>query len=218
MLFQLGADVEAYVVSRSVGYGPAGTALAGETAALGEPAVMMIAKEQYAVLRFLAGVLGSKRALDVGTFTGLSALAFADGMGADGRVTTIDRNPAWVDVARRHWHAAGVAERIDVRIGEAIDVLADLAADGQARYDIALLDVDKARVGEYFEQVLGMLAPGGVIMIDNAMWHGWVLDHARADTDTDGMRRFNERVAADARLEAVLLPIADGLWLVRRRG
>ena len=218
MRFQLEPAMEEYVVSRSSGYGPAGAALVAATAALGEPAVMMIAKEQYAFFRVLAGMPGCRNVLDVGTFTGLSALAFADGMVRGGRVVTIDRNAAWADIARTHWTAAGVADRIDVRIGEAIDVLAALAAHAETRFDLIFLDVDKARVPEYFELALALLAPGGLVMVDNALWHGWVRDPARNDADTQGMREFNDRIGSDGRVDAALLPIADGLWLIRRRG
>jgi predicted O-methyltransferase YrrM len=216
MFFQLDSDVERYVLSHSVGYGASGTALVDESAALGDPAVMLLGKEQYPLFRFLAGMLGSKRALDVGTFTGLSALAFAQGMGPTGRVVTIDRSAEWVAVAKRHWASAGVDDRIDARIGEADAVLRALAAEG-ARFDIAFLDVDKARTSEYFEATVGLLASDGLIMVDNTFWHGWVLDQNRNDQDTAGMRSFNDRIAKDERFEAVVLPIADGLTMVRRR-
>jgi caffeoyl-CoA O-methyltransferase len=217
MCFQLEAEMERYVVAHSESYGSSGKALVDETAALGEPAVMMIAKEQYALLRGLTELLGCKHALDIGTFTGLSALAFAEGVGPGGQVTTIDRNPAWVEIAQKHWASAGVRERIDVQIGEASDRLHELAANPEARFDIAFLDVDKARTREYFEQTLNLMAPGGLMLVDNALWHGWVLDDAHTDADTEGMRRFNEEVANDSRVKAVLLPIADGMWLIRRR-
>ena len=124
---------------------------------------------------------------------------------------------AWRDVRRKHWIAAGVANRIDARIGEAADVLRELAANPAERFDIAFLDVDKARVAEYFEATLALLAPDGLVMVDNTLWHGWVLDGTRTDPDTDGMRQFNDQVAHDPRFEAVVLPVADGLTLIRRR-
>jgi predicted O-methyltransferase YrrM len=216
MAFQLEAEMESYVLSHSTGYGASGTALVDETAALGDPAAMMLGKEQYALFRFLAGLLGCRRALDVGTFTGLSALAFADGMGPEGKVVTIDRNRAWVDLARKHWESAGAGGRIDARVGEAVDVLAQLAGAGE-RFDIAFLDVDKTRIQEYFDRTLELLAPRGLLMIDNALWHGWVLDERRTDADTRGMRDFNDRLIQDTRFEVSLLPIADGLTLVRRK-
>ncbi len=216
MAFQLEPAMESYVLSHSTGYGASGTALVDETAALGDPAAMMLGKEQYAFFRFLAGLLGCRRALDVGTFTGLSALAFADGMGPEGKVVTIDRNQTWVELARKHWITAGAGGRIDARVGEAIDLLAQLAKAGE-RFDIAFLDVDKARIQEYFDRTLALLAPRGLLLIDNALWHGWVLDERRTDADTRGMRDFNDRLVRDARFEVSLLPLADGLTLVRRR-
>jgi predicted O-methyltransferase YrrM len=216
MAFQLTPEIEKYVLSHSVGYGPAGASLVEETAALGDPAVMMLAKEQYALLRFFAGMLGCRSALDVGTFTGLSALAFAEGMGSEGRVTTIDRDRPWIEIARRHWRTAGVLDRIEAINGEAIDVLSRLV-NSNTRFDIAFLDVDKARIGDYFDAVLKLLEPRGLIAVDNTLWHGWVLDEWRGDADTVGMRAFNDRIAGDDRLEAVMLPIGDGLTLVRMR-
>ena len=217
MAFQLSPEMENYVLASSVSYGTSGAALAAETAALGDPAVMMLAKEEYALLRFLAGVLGCRRALDVGTFTGLSALAFAEGMGAAGRVVSIDRHRPWVDIAQRHWTSAGVQDRIEVHYGEAVDVLAKLAATCRQSFDIAFLDVDKAPIHDYFTATVELLAPKGVVIVDNTLWHGWVLDPARRDPDTEGLRAFNDWIAHDPRFEAVLLPIGDGLTLVRRR-
>lgn len=193
MAFHLDPGMEQYVVSHGTVYGPAGEALVAATAALGD-AADMLGKEQYALFRLLSGLLGCRRALDVGTFTGLSALALAEGMGTGGRVVTIDRNRAWIDMARRFWDMAGVAGRIDARVGEAADVLASLPS-GEP-FDIAFLEL---------------------LLVDNVLWHRWVLDPARRDADTDGMRRFNDRLACDARVEVSMLPVADGLTLVRRK-
>lgn len=218
MAFTLPAPVEAYVLAHSTGYDAAAAALAAETQALGDPAVMMLGKEQYAFFRFMCGMLGARRALDVGTFTGMSAMAFAAGVGPDGAVLTLDRSDAWLPLARRHWGAGGVQDRIEARTGEAIEILRELRAARVAPFDIAFIDVDKTRVQDYFELALDLLAPNGVVIVDNAIWHGWVLDEARVDADTVGMRAFNRTLAADPRVESVLLPIADGMMLVRRRG
>ena len=217
MTFMLPAAIESYLLAHSAGYDACAAALADETVALGEPGVMMLGKEQFALFRFLCGLLASRRALDVGTFTGMSALAFALGMGPQGRVVTIDRSAAWLSMARRHWASAGVAERIDARQGEAIDLLRDLATAGTPPFDIAFIDVDKARVREYVDLTLALLAPRGLLIVDNVLWHGWVLDTAREDADTEGMRRFNRDIATDPRVEAVIVPIADGVTLIRRR-
>jgi predicted O-methyltransferase YrrM len=217
MCFQLDPALEPYVLERGGGFRPHGAALAAATEALGEPAVMMLAKEQYALFRFFAAHLRCRRALDLGTFTGLSALAFAEGMGPDGQVVTVDRDPAWLDIARAHWRAAGCEHRIEMRVGEAIEVLERLLEESEQRFDIAFIDIDKARVGEYVDLTLRLLSPGGLVMVDNVMWHGWVLDPARDDPDTSGMRRFNDAITRDPRVDAVVLPIADGMTLVRRR-
>jgi caffeoyl-CoA O-methyltransferase len=216
MCFQLDERVEPYVLSCSSGYGPAARALARATEALGDPAVMMLGKEQYGLFRMLAALMRCRRALDVGTFTGMSALAFAEGMGPDGRVVTIDRDPRWLPIAQRHWTAAGAASRIEAQLGEA-DVLMRALRTAGAQFDIVFVDVDKARVGEYVELALGMLSDGGVLIVDNTLWHGWVLDESHADADTAGMRAFNDVIARDARVETALVPIADGVTLIRRR-
>jgi len=215
MAFQLEPGVEAYILSHSAGYGASGAGLVAATEALGDPAVMMLAKEEYALLRFLAGAPGCRRALDVGTFTGLSALAMAEGMGPEGRVVSIDRRADWTEIARRHWRSAGVDDRIEVRLGEAIDLLGDLPTE--ATFDLVFLDVDKAGLTRYVERALQLLSPAGVIAVDNTIWHGWVLDASRNDADTQGVRDLNDRIAADPGLEVVLLPIGDGLTLIRRR-
>jgi caffeoyl-CoA O-methyltransferase len=213
MAFQLDEAKEAYVLANSAGYGKTADALARETTALGEPAIMMLGREQFALLKFL--VRGSRFALDLGTFTGLSALALAEGM-REGKVVTVDRSDEWSSIAERHWRAAGVRDRIEARHDEASDVLGELAAM-HARVDFAFIDVDKAGMHRYAEAVLGMLAPDGVVAVDNTLWHGWVLDPARTDSDTEGVRRFSEWIAKDAGIDAVMLPIADGMTLVRRR-
>ncbi len=192
MAFQLSEPVESYILEHSNGYARIAAALATETAALGDPAVMMLAKEQYALLHFLCGLMRCRRALDVGTFTGMSALAFAAGVGPDGQVVTIDRTTAWLDIAQRHWRALGAGDRVDARIGEATTILRDLAAEPEQRFDIAFLDVDKARIQEYFDATLKLMSPQGLVVVDNTLWHGWVLDNARDDPDTAGMRAFNE--------------------------
>lgn len=215
MAFQLEPDRETYILEHSARYGSSGEALVAETAGLGDPAVMMLAKEEYALLRFLAGAPRCRRALDVGTFTGLSALALAEGMGPEGRVVSIDRDARWVEIARKHWRSAGVDSRIEVRLGEAADLLRELPSE--ETFDFVFLDVDKAGLTRYLERSLELLAPGGTIAIDNTLWHGWVLDAERSDADTRGVREVNERIAGDRTLEAVLLPVGDGLTLVRRR-
>jgi caffeoyl-CoA O-methyltransferase len=200
MAFLLPPPVETYMLARSSSYSPHGDA-----------------REQYALFCFLASHLRWRRVLDIGTFTGLSAQALAEGMTSAGRVVTIDRDRAWLDIARRHWTAAGVAERIDVLTGEALPTLRSLSDAPDLLFDFIFIDADKALVGDYVDEALRLLAPSGLIGVDNALWHGWVMDESHRDADTDGMRAFNDRMAFDARIETVMLPIADGLTLIRRR-
>jgi len=211
MAFQLDERTEAYVLRHSTGYTQAAERLFHATLALGEPAVMMLAKEQYSLLSFL--VRGRHLALDLGTFTGLSALALAEGM-PEGRVITVDRSQQWAAIAERHWQEAGVRNRIDARYASADDILDELAA-AHAQFDFAFIDVDKAGMRRYAQAALGMLAPDGLLVVDNTLWHGWVFDAERMDPDTEGVRNFNEWIAHDPQVEACLLPIADGVTLVR---
>ena len=214
MAFQLDDGREAYILAHSSSYGEVGAALVRDTLALGDPAVMMLGKEQYAILRFLARAIHAARALDLGTFTGLSALALAEAMPA-GHVVTLDRSREWSHIAEKHWSAAGVRERIDARHGEADAVLRELAVAGE-RFDVVFIDIDKAGLPRYLEAVLPLLNRDGMLIVDNTLWHGWVLDADRTDADTEGVRTFNRVVAADPRFDVALLPVADGMTLVRR--
>lgn len=213
MAFQLDPEREAYILAHSSSYGEAGEALVRDTLALGDPAVMMLGKEQYALLWFLARAIRAARALDLGTFTGLSALALAEAMPA-GRVVTLDRSREWSPIAERHWSAAGVRDRIDARYGEADATLHELAVAGD-RFDVVFIDIDKAGLPRYLKAVLPLLSRDGMLIVDNTLWHGWVLDPDRTDPDTEGVRTFNRLVATDPRFDVALLPVADGMTLVR---
>ncbi len=215
MRFELSPEVGRYVLAHSHGPCAAGRALMQATAALGEPAVMMIAPEQYGFLRLLASMLGARRALDLGTFTGLSAMALAEGVGEGGCVVTVDRNPAWIDMARTYWRDAGVEGRVQARTGEIAEVLASLPLDEP--FDLVFIDADKAQAHHYVEQALLRLSPHGIVVLDNVLWHGWVMEADRVDDDTQGMRHCNARLAGDPALEVTMLPIADGISIVRRR-
>jgi caffeoyl-CoA O-methyltransferase len=216
MTFQLEPKIEDYILSHSAGYSTAAKAIVDETSALGDPAVMILAKEQYVFFRFIARLLQTKRVLDVGTFTGLSALAFAEGIPHYGQVVTIDREDAeWLEIARRNWDRAGVTNRIDVHIGEAENELKKLSNERTEPFDIIFLDVDKARTQQYFDLSLPLVADEGLILVDNSLWHRWVLDPERLDPDTAGTRDFNDNLQHDTRVEVVMLPIGDGLTLAR---
>ncbi len=214
MRFQLAPAVSDYLLAHSHGYGAAGRALVQATASLGEPAVMMIAPEQYGFLRLMASMLNARRALDLGTFTGLSAMALAEGVGEHGAVVTVDRNQAWIELARPYWRAAGIEGRVQVRVGEIADVLAALPMDEP--FDIVFIDADKANAEHYVEQALLRLSPHGIVVLDNVLWHGWVMEESRQDEDTRGMRRCNVSLVRHPGLEVTMLPLADGLSIIRR--
>ena len=214
----LGLDeaLQRYLLEVSVPEEPAARALREYTAALPE-AVMQISPEQGQFLRLLLRLMNAERALEVGTFTGYSALCLARGVGARGRVVCLDRSEEWTAVAREHWARAGVVERIELRLGDARESLDRLRAEGQAaRFDFAFLDADKRNYAAYYERLLELVRPGGLIAVDNTLWSGRVADPAAQDPETAAIRAFNAALAADDRALVSLVPIGDGLTLARK--
>jgi caffeoyl-CoA O-methyltransferase len=186
-----------------------------ETARLGDRAVMQIAPDQGTFLQILAASIGARRAVEVGTFTGMSALCVARGMGPQGRLLCCDVSEEWTSIARRYWTKAGVADRIDLRLAPAADTLRSLPVE--PTFDFAFIDADKASYAIYYEEILKRLRPGGLVTVDNVLWSGDVVRPDKKDEDVVAIRRFNELVAADKRVEAVIVPIADGLTVARKR-
>jgi len=179
---------------------------------------MQISPEQGALMAMLVGLMGARRCLEVGTFTGYSALSVALALPADGRLVCCDLSREWTDVARRYWDSAGVADRIELRIGPAIDTLDALLADGGAdSFDFAFIDADKPSYDAYYERALRLVRRGGVIAIDNVLWSGAVIDPADETADTQAIRALNDKISSDERVDVVLVPIGDGLTLARRR-
>ena len=179
---------------------------------------MQISPEQGALMAMLVGLMGARRCLEVGTFTGYSALSVALALPAEGRLVCCDLSREWTDVARRYWDSAGVADRIELRIGPASDTLDALLADGGAdTFDFAFIDADKPNYDAYYERALRLVRPGGVIAIDNVLWSGAVIDPEDDTPDTRAIRALNDKIAGDERVDAVLVPIGDGLTLARRR-
>ena len=179
---------------------------------------MQISPEQGALMAMLVGLMGARRCLEVGTFTGYSALSVALALPAEGRLVCCDLSREWTDVARRYWDSAGVADRIELRIGPAIDTLDALLAEGDAdSFDFAFIDADKPNYDAYYERALRLVRPGGVIAIDNVLWSGAVIDPEDDTPDTRAIRALNDKIAGDERVDAVLVPIGDGLTLARRR-
>jgi caffeoyl-CoA O-methyltransferase len=189
-------------------------ALADETAALGPLSMMQIAVEQGAFLTWLTGLLDVRFAVEIGTFTGYSAISIARGLAPGGRLLCCDVSEEWTAIARRHWAAAGLTDRIELRLGPAIDTLAALPPSPTV--DLAFIDADKTSYRAYYEALLPRLSPRGVIVFDNVLWAGAVADPSAQDESTRAIRALNDFVATDPRVHAVMLPVADGITLVRR--
>ena len=177
------------------------------------------APEQGQFMAFMVKTLGAKRALEIGVFTGYSALAVALAMPDDGRLVACDVNEAWTSIARRHWQAAGVSHKIDLRLAPALETLGALVADTAQRdsYDFAFIDADKTNYPAYYEHCLALLRPGGMIVIDNVFLGGGVINPARQDDGIRAIRRLNESLHRDERVDITLVPIGDGMTLARKR-
>jgi O-methyltransferase len=179
---------------------------------------MQIGPDQAAFFSILVRSIGARRALEIGTFTGYSALAVAGALPADGKLVCCDVSEEWTQVARRFWREAGLTDRIDLRIAPANDTLAALARDpGPDSFDFAFVDADKTGYDGYYERCLTLVRPGGLIAFDNTLWSGAVADPAREDDDTKALRALNTKAHTDPRVDACLLTIGDGILLVRRR-
>ena len=191
-----------------------------ETAAMGEISVMQIAPDQGAFITMLCRLLGAREAIELGTFTGYSAICIARGLQPGGRLIACELSEEYAEIAARNFEAAGVADRIEVRIGPAAETLRDLPE--RELFDFGFIDADKTGYPDYYEQVLSRTRPGGLIMVDNVLAAGQVLsggeDFDEFTRDSVGaIRRINELIAADERVDTVMLGIADGVMLARKR-
>ncbi len=189
--------------------------LAVETAALGPISMMEVAGEQAAFLAFLVRLIGARRAVEVGTFTGYSAIAVARALPPDGRLLCCDVNEEWTAIARRYFARAGVADRITLRLAPAIETLRGLPRDEPI--DFAFIDADKTGYRAYYDELLPRLRPNGLIVFDNVLWNGQVADPSDTSEATVAIRALNDFLVRDDRVDAVMLPIADGVTLVRKR-
>jgi predicted O-methyltransferase YrrM len=210
-------EIERYVREQTLRETEAQLRLRRETAALPD-ARMLLAPEVGGLLALFVRLIGARRVLELGTFTGYSALAMALALPDDGRILACDVSEEWTAIARRHWKAAGVADRIELRLAPAAETLAALVRDGRAgTFDLAFVDADKASYPDYYEACLSLLRAGGVLVFDNTLWGGAVADESVTDADTVAIRTLNRRIRADARVDACLLAMGDGATVVRKR-
>jgi predicted O-methyltransferase YrrM len=188
-----------------------------ETASLPQ-AMMQISPDQGQFMALLIHLLDARRTLEIGVFTGYSALSVALALPDDGRVIACDVNEEWTSIARRYWREAGVDKKIDLRLRPALETLDDLIAAGEGgRFDFAFIDADKGNYANYFERALVLVRPGGLIAIDNVLWYGRVIDPAADDPDTLAIRAFNEKLHHDDRIWVSMLPVRDGLTLACKK-
>jgi len=212
--FFLGEALHAYLIEH--GTPPDGVLreLAEATSSkMGGLAGMQIAPEQGAFMTLLGRLVGARQAIEVGTFTGYSALCLARGLPEDGKLICCDISEEFTNVGRPYWEKAGVADRIDLRIGPAADTLRALPEERV--FDLAFIDADKPSYAVYLEELLKRIRPNGVILVDNVLWGGSVVDDERQDENTTAIRAFNDLALEDPRVEGVMLPISDGLTLLR---
>jgi caffeoyl-CoA O-methyltransferase len=185
-----------------------------ETAAMGDIAVMQIAPDQGALMTMLARISGARRALEVGTFTGYSAICIARGLADGGELVACELDPERAAIAERNIEAAGLGDRVDLRVGPAAETLAELA--GSEPFDLAFIDADKSSYPAYYEAALELLRPGGLLILDNVLMDGRVLDPAESDSAAV-VARLNGEIASDPRVEIAMIAVADGLTLARKR-
>ena len=213
--FFLDADIHEYLVAHGTPPDDIQRGLIASTAALGGISMMQISPEQGAFMTLLTRLLGVTLAVEVGTFTGYSALCIARGLAPGGRLICCDISEGWTAIARPAWERAGVADRIDLRIAPAIETLAALPAE--AVIDLAFIDADKPSYAKYYDAILSRMKPGGLILVDNVLWSGAVIDAAITDENTIAIRAFNDLVAADDRVDTVMIPLGDGITFLRKR-
>jgi caffeoyl-CoA O-methyltransferase len=212
----LSADLHAYLVAHGTPPDEILNDLIEETRKkFGGFAIMQIAPEQGAFMNLLVKLIGARRAIEVGTFTGYSALCIARGLSDDGTLVCCDVNKEYTDVGRRSWKRARIDGKIDLRLAPALETLSALPQDGS--FDFAFVDAVKSEYQEYLELLHGLVRPGGLILVDNVLWNGNVIDQKVDDENTRAIRAFNDRLVQDERFDRVMLAVSDGLTLLRVR-
>jgi caffeoyl-CoA O-methyltransferase len=213
--FNLSPEIHEYLVAHGTPPDDVQQALITRTSELGGISMMQIAPEQGAFMTILTRLLGVQHAVEVGTFTGYSSLCIARGLADGGKLVCCDVSDEWTAIACEYWERAGVADRIDLRIAPALETIATLP-EGE-HLDFVFIDADKENYANYYEALLPRLRTNGVILVDNTLWSGAVIDQSRDDSSTVAIRAFNDMVAADERVDSVQLAISDGLTLLRKR-
>jgi len=210
----LSDELHAYLVAHNPPLDPVVSDLLAETqSALPQYATLSIAPEQASFLTFLTRLIGARRAVEIGTFTGMSSLAIARGLSPDGRLICFDISPEFTAIAPRYWERAGVADRIELRLGPAAENVLQLPEE--PHLDFAFIDADKVNNRTYWEALVPRLRPGGLIVVDNVLYHGTVV--APSNPDQTAVAEFNDYVLTDSRVDAVMIPLADGLTIARKR-
>ncbi len=182
---------------------------------IGGLAMMQIPPEEGALLTLLARLIGARRAIEIGTFTGYSAICIARGLAEGGKLLCCDVSREWTDIGRPFWKRAGVEETIELRLAPALETLSTLPADRS--WDMAFIDAVKTEYWSYLEKLFGLLRPGGLVVVDNVLWSGSVIDEANQTPETRAIRAFNDRIASDERFDRVMIGVGDGLTLLRVR-
>jgi caffeoyl-CoA O-methyltransferase len=213
--FFLSPEIHRYLIEHGTPPDAVQQALIEETSKLGGIAMMQIAPEQGAFMTVLTKLVGARNAVEVGTFTGYSALCIARGLPDDGTLICCDVSEEWTSVGRKYWEQAGVADRIDLRIAPALETLR--ALPNTATIDLVFVDADKPNYAAYYEELLPRVRPNGLILVDNVLWGGSVITDDPTDENRTAIRAFNDMVAADDRVESVMLPLGDGLTVLRKR-
>lgn len=204
-----------YLVAHGHNADPILAELAKETATLGPIAMMQIAPEQGTLMSVLVRAIGATSAIEIGTFTGYSALSVARALGPKGKLLCCDISDEWTAIARKYWQKAGVADRIELKLAPALDTLAALPADHT--FDFAFIDADKVSYRGYYEALLPRMRANGLIVFDNVLWMGQVLDRAAPSDDTKALQALNDFIATDTRVQAVMISVSDGLTIVRKK-
>jgi caffeoyl-CoA O-methyltransferase len=213
---QLSPELHAYLIAHTTPVDKVLTALAEETQQrFPDAAGLQIGPEQGTFMTLLTRLAGARRAIEVGTFTGYSSICIARGLPAGGQLICCDVSEEWTSVARAYWDKAGLADRVELRLGPALGTLQGLP--DEASFDLAFIDADKTGYIGYWDEIVPRIRPGGVILVDNTFFHGQVIQPSEQGESVRGIRDFNDHALADPRVELVMLPIGDGLTLARKK-